>query len=396
MSKFFVTCARGLEEVTAQELSDVGATRTEVVAGGVFFEGDQDTLYKAHLWLRTGNRILLPLRSFPCWSPEDLYENLVKFKWETFFTAKQTFAVECTISGKPNPALNHTQYAKLKAKDAVVDRLREKTGSRPDVNAESPDINIVIYIRDGVCTLNMDATGDSLHERGYRGTWGEAPLKETLAAGILKLCEYDPSKPILDPMCGTGTVLAEAALIAANFAPGLYRKHFLFMNWPDYHEPRWEKWVSDAESKIQPIVAGRFFGFDQNSRAVTAAHTNLKELGFETHAMIEARAFEQFALPDGITPGLMVVNPPYGERLGEEEELMNLYRLMGDTMKKKMPGWHAGIFTGSRELANNIGLKPSRRHPLFNGAIECRLLRYELYQGSKKIEKAKADESDLA
>jgi putative N6-adenine-specific DNA methylase len=368
-----------MEEIASAELVALGASATETVHGGLYFEGDQDTLYRAHLWLRTGNRILLPLRSFPCHSPEDLYENLIKFKWETFLRGDFTFAVDCTISGRGTPSLSHSHYAKLKAKDAIVDRLREKTGSRPDVDQEDPDINVVIYIRDGICTLNMDATGDSLHERGYRPRGAEAPLKETLAAGILKLAGWDPATPLIDPMCGSGTFLAEAALMATDTAPGLFRGRFLFMNWPDFHEPRWEKWLAEAEARRKPLQAGQLFGYDEYPEAIRASQGTMRRLGVADEVLLERRDFKDFVLPENLTPGALVVNPPYGERLGEEEELKSLYKSLGDTFKQQLKGWKAGVFTGSPVLAKSIGLRPTRRIPLFNGPIECRLLTYDLY-----------------
>lgn len=379
MSKYFVTCARGLEAITAEDLKRLGAQATEEQPGGVYFTGDQDILYRAHLELRTGNRILLPLRSFPCRSPEDLYENIKKFKWETFLREGLTFAVDCTLSGRNGPQLNHSQYAKLKAKDAIVDRMREKTGDRPNVDPENPDISIVLYVRDGLCTLNMDATGPSLHERGYRDPGAAAPLKESLAAGILALAGWDPSTPLIDPMCGSGTFLAEGMLKACNIAPGLLREHFLFMNWPDFHEPRWNKLVTEAENAARDPQPGQIWGFDQNPEAVKQAKGAMKTLGFAQAVEIQRRAFRDFAIPEGLKPGLIIMNPPYGERLDEVETLKPLYKEFGDTFKQKCKGWRAGVFTGSSELAKVIGLRATRRIPLWNGPIECRLLTYDLY-----------------
>lgn len=378
MSKYFVTCARGVEAVTAEELKRIGAT-TEEQPGGVFFTGDQDTLYRAHLELRTGNRILLPLRSFPCRDPEELYENVKKFKWETFLKGNLTFAVDCTLSGQKSPALSHSQYAKLKAKDAIVDRMREKTGDRPNVDVENPDISVVLYVRDGVCTLNMDATGPSLHERGYRDPGAAAPLKESLAAAILELAGWDPSTPLIDPMCGSGTFLAEGMLKACNIAPGLLRERFLFMNWPDFHEPRWEKILGDAENATKDPVAGQIFGFDQDREAVAQSKSAMKTLGFAETVEVALRNFQDFEIPAGLKPGLIVMNPPYGERLDDVESLKPLYKEFGDTFKKKCPGWRAAVFTGSSELAKVIGLRATRRIPLWNGPIECRLLTYDMY-----------------
>ena len=379
MSKYFVTCARGVEEITAAELAAIGSSKTEQVPGGVYFEGDQGILYKAHLWLRTGNRILLPLRSFPCRSPDELYEGLKKFKWETFLRDELTFAIDCTISGRNAINLNHSHYAKLKAKDAIVDRLREKTGSRPDVNADSPDVRVVLYIRDGVCNLNMDATGVSLHERGYRSADAAAPLKETLAAAILALSGWDGVTPLVDPMCGSGTLLCEAALKASNTAPGLLREKFLFMNWPDFYAPRWQECVKEAEAARKTLPPGFLLGFDQDPKAVKQARQALRALGFGDSTKIEQGRFEDFQRPEGMEKGFLVMNPPYGDRLGDEEELKPLYKLMGDTFKKQLKGWKAGVFTGSSVLMKSIGLRATRRIPLWNGPIECRLLTYEMY-----------------
>lgn len=379
MSRYFVTCARGVEEITEQELLSLGAAKCERVPGGVYFEGGQDELYRAHLWLRTGNRILLPLRTFPCRSPEDLYENLFKFKWETFLKGELTFAVDCTISGRTSPNLAHSHYAKLKAKDAIVDRLRGKTGSRPSVDAGQPDVRIVLYIRDGVCTLNMDATGDSLHERGYRPRGAAAPLKETLAAAILKLAGWDGSVPLVDPMCGSGTFLAEAALIATNTAPGLLRDRFLFMNWPDFYAPRWQQCVKEAEEARRELPPNLLFGFDVEGEALDQALQSFQAIGLENEIVLEQRYFEDFERPEGVEKGFLIMNPPYGDRLGEVDSLKPLYTMMGDTFKQKLKGWRAAIFTGSSELAKSVGLRATRRIPLWNGPIECRLLTFDLY-----------------
>ncbi len=386
MSKYFVTCARGVEELTQAELRELGVTATEAVPGGVFFEGDQDVLYKAHLWLRTGNRILLILRSFPVRHPDELYENIHKFKWETFLSAGLTFAVDCTISGRNDPSLQHSHFARLRAKDAIVDRLRAKEGKRPDVDTENPDLSIVLYIRDGVCTLNMDATGPApLHERGYRARNALAPLKETLAAALIKFSGWDPATPFVDPMCGSGTLVAEAALIAANLAPGSLRASFAFMNWPDFHEPRWKKLVADAEAARRPLAPGQFFAYDHDPEAVRQTKQAFKVLGMPEAVHVEQRRFGDFKPPQVEKPGAIVFNPPYGDRLGEVDKLVPLYRAMGDIFKQRCEGWIAGVFTGSAELMKAIGLKTKRKIPLWNGPIECRLLTFEMYKGKREF-----------
>ncbi len=380
MSKYFVTCARGVEEVTQTELHELGIKNTSLVPGGVHFDGDQEALYRAHLWLRTGNRILLILRSFPVQNPDELYENVFKFKWETFLRDNLTFAVDCTISGRTSPQLNHSHFARLRAKDAIVDRLRDKMGARPDVNTEDPDISIVLYIRDGVCTLNMDATGSvPLHERGYRARNALAPLKETLAASILRLAGWKPGQPLIDPMCGSGTFVAEAALMAADIAPGSLRAQFAFMNWPDFHKPRWEGLLHEAEGRRREIPRGLLFASDHDPEAVRQTKQAFKVLGLGDVVSVEQRRFGDFQPP--AEPGWIFMNPPYGDRIGEVEKLKPLYRAMGDIFKQRCQGWNAAVFTGSAELMKAIGLKTKRKIPLWNGPIECRLLTFELFAG---------------
>ena len=381
MSRYFVTAARGVELLTAAELRspNINATKTEEVPGGVYFEGNHETLYRAHLWLRTGNRILLPLREFPVRDPQELYENVHKFKWETFFRGNETLSVDCTISGQKTPDLSHSQFAKLKVKDAIVDRLREKKGSRPNVDPENPDISVSIYIRDGNCVLNMDATGKSLHERGYRPPRAEAPLKETLAASIMSFTGWDGTVPLIDPMCGSGTLLIEAAMMAGNVAPGLFQKRFSFMNWPDFYAPLWTELCAEAERVRKPIGDDLIFGFDGSRQAIHAAEDSATLARFsEKEIQVRWQNLERLQ-PCGNKPGYIVVNPPYGERLGDVEELKALYKNLGDIFKQRFKGWTAFIFTGNSELAKAVGLKTSRRIELFNGPIECRLLRYYLY-----------------
>lgn len=381
MSRYFVTAARGVEPLTAKELTALGATKTELVPGGVYFEGPQEVLYQAHLWLRTGNRIMLPLRQFPVRDPDMLYEGISKFKWETFIRDGKTFAVDCTISGRNSINLNHSHYAKLKVKDAIVDRIRAKTGERPNVDIADADIRVVIYIRDGVATLNMDATGFSLHERGYRERGVQAPLKETLAAALVQLTEWDCTVPFLDPMCGSGTLCIEAAMMAANIAPGLNHRHFSFMNWPDFHKELWLRLVNEAQEKEKPLPADLVYGFERSGTNIRTSKRNADAAGFDPDTggiHFERKDFFDMDF-SSMKPGILLVNPPYGERLGQNEDLPAMYKAMGDTFKQKMKGWKAFVLTGNAELAKKVGLKTSRRIEIWNGPIECRLLKYDLY-----------------
>ncbi len=380
MSRYFVTCARGLEAVTAAEILSFGATRAEPVPGGVAVEGSQEVMYRTNLWSRTSNRVLQVLRAFPARTPDDLYRGFYSFKWETFFRTANTFSVECTIGGRPNPQLNHSHYAKLRIKDAIVDRMREKSGgARPDVDVEDPDLPVVAYVRDGECTINLDTSGGSLHERGYRLDGAFAPLKETLAAGLIELSGWNGREPFFDPMCGSGTLPIEAGLKAGNVAPGLLRRRYPFQRWPDFHKELWDKLWSEAKAARNPVSEGLLFGADRGGRALLAAQENARYAGFSPREILFMKQeFSAIQKPTS-EPGVIIVNPPYGERLGEVEDLAPLYKEMGDLFKQRFQGWRAYVFTGNLELAKHVGLKATRRIPLFNGALECRLLEYKLY-----------------
>ena len=419
MPRFFATAAKGIEPVTAEELKRLGARNVEQTFGGVSFDGDLETLYRANLWLRTATRILLPLRDFAAQTPEMLYDQVRRIKWEEYLNPEKTFAVDCTIagskslgrrdSGEPRgeprgerpqlrgarPAsrpvreqprgqddrggLNHSRYAALKIKDAIVDQLRQKQGARPNVDTERPDIQVFAYLRGGRCILSLDSSGASLHERGYRIEGAMAPLKETLAAAeILELSGWDPSTPFIDPMCGSGTLPLEAAFKALDFAPGLLRDHFSFYGWPDFDEALWARLRDEAQALAKKKTDAPIIGFDRDRNAVAAAVDNSKRAHLTRAVHFERRELDQLQ-PVGEKPGTLIVDPPYGERLGELEELKGLYGLLGDLFKQRMKGWNAFIFTGNVELSKSVGLKASRRIELYNGPIDCRLLRYEMY-----------------
>lgn len=388
MPRYFVTAARGLESTTAAELTALGATQTEVVPGGVFFEGAYDLLYKAHLWLRTASRVLFPLREFLAPNPDAVYEGVKDFRWEAFFQPRFTFSVDATVSmsksmergGRGHP-FNNSHFLRLRVKDAVVDRLREKRGTRPDVSIEDPDLTVYVHIREGKCFLYLDATGPSLHERGYRPPGAPAPLKETLAAGLVDLTGWDGSVPLADPLCGSGTILVEAALKAGRRAPGLLRRRrFLFMNWPEFNPKRWQELVEEAESMKCEVPAGLLYGCDSHPNAIRLSRQSLQRAGLSPNSVqFSQKELKDFRRPEGAEKGVLLANPPYGERLGEAEELGPLYKSFGDLCKQEFKGWDAYLFTGSSELAKQVGLRTSARIPLFNGSIECRLLRYELY-----------------
>lgn len=374
------TCARGLEGVLAEELRTIGVSAVAPDRGSVGFSGDLRTVYEVNLRIRTAMRILVPLVKGAVGSRKDLYDLAASVAWEEVFKEGQTLAVE--VVGKHREFRN-TTFAGQVVKDAVVDRLRSKYGGRrPDVDRDDPDIRLHLrLVERGPVTLSLDSSGAPLSHRGYRPRGGPAPLAETLAAGILLLAGYDGSEPLLDPMCGTGTFVVEAALIATNTPPGLHRE-FAFERWKVHQLLIFEEVTRDAShghrEAPQPIV-----GRDRAARSVRATENNLKAAWMEKWVELEQRDALDLRLP-WESGGVIVANPPYGKRVGDVEKLFGLYRRFGDSLKKQATGATAWILAGEPRLAKSIGLKPARRIPLWNGPIECRLLNFEMYEGTRK------------
>ncbi len=369
----FAAVPRGAEEVTAAELKTIASEAPVVLRGGVSFVTNREGLYRSNLWLRTASRVLVTLASFPCSDPADLYKGVYAIDWTEMITPAMTLAVDCTLR---DSALTHSGFVALKTKDAIVDRIRAACGSRPSVDTTSPDLRINIHLFKNVCTVSLDSSGESLDRRGYRLERNEAPLRETLAAAILGLTGWDGALPLADPMCGSGTIPIEAAMLAANAAPGRNRC-FGFERWLDFDASLWKRIVRDAEAGVKKIPIGLISGYDLDSRALGYARRNAESAGFADQVHFFHSALEQFA-PEG-EKGVVIINPPYGMRLGDEDELKELYCRIGDIMKQRCRGWTGFVLTGNLELAKYIGLKASRRFVLFNGPIECRLLKYELY-----------------
>ena len=373
------TCARGLERVLTDELRELGAESVAPDRGSVSFAGDLRTVYDVNLRLRTAMRVLVPLARGAVSSRKDLYDLASSVAWDEVLTADQTFAVE--VVGK-HQSFRKTTFAGQVVKDALVDRLREKLGRRPSVDREQPDLRLHLrLVERGPVTLSLDSSGEPLSHRGYRPRGGPAPLAEALAAGILKLAGYDGSQPLLDPMCGTGTFAVEAALIATNTAPGLHRE-FAFERWQNHDLQVFEQVQRGAShgrrDAPQPILAR-----DRADRALRATKGNLKAAWMDRWVELEQRDALDLQLPWG-SGGIIVANPPYGKRVGEVEKLFGLYSRFGDAMKNQAAGATAYILAGEPRLAKSIGLKPARKIPLFNGPIECRLLEFELYEGTRK------------
>jgi putative N6-adenine-specific DNA methylase len=369
----FAAVPRGAEEIAAAELEEMGLQDVRAGKGGVAFAADLAGLYRSNLWLRTASRVLVQLAVFPCSNPAELYNGVHAIDWTLRITPAMTLAVDCSLR---DSALTHSGFVALKTKDAVVDRIREACGSRPNVDTASPDVRINVHLHKNVCTVSLDSSGDPLDRRGYRLERNEAPLRETLAAAVVALTGWDGSIPLADPMCGSGTIPIEAALVAGRVAPGLQRS-FGFQRWLDFDDHLWQQLLAEADSLSCKLTVGLITGYDLDSRALAFASRNAAKAGFEGQIHFFHAALDAFQ-PEG-DAGVVIINPPYGKRLGDEEQLRELYCQIGDIMKKRCRGWTGYVLTGNLELAKYIGLKASRRIVLFNGAIECRLLKYELY-----------------
>lgn len=370
-----------MEFLLAQELKEIGAQDIQEVRAGVTFKGDLEVGYKACLYSRIANRVLLVLKTIKAHDADELYAGIQEINWAEHLDIHKTFVVDFSASNLArNDQLNHTHFGALKVKDAVVDQFRNAHGARPSIDQQNPDLRINVYLHGTDAIISIDLSGESLHKRGYREEGTEAPLKENLAAAIVLLSGW-PKQGIdfIDPMCGSGTLPIEAALIATNTAPGLLRKSFGFMTWRGYKPEIWQKLVLEAQNKIilDEKKLPKIIGYDYDAQAILTAQSNLGKAGLKKHVIFEHR---ELSLLEPISPhGIIIANPPYGERMGDVEKLTFLYKKLGDLMKKKFKGWEGYIFTSNPDLAKAVGLRTSRRFVLFNGSLECRLLKYDLY-----------------
>ncbi|RNC72646.1 MAG: RNA methyltransferase [Desulfuromonadales bacterium] len=371
---FFVTTARGVEEVLAGEMNALGLSGVAVEKGGVRFTGSLADCYRANLWLRTASRILIPVAEFPCDSPEHLYDGVRALPWQHFLTPDTTLAVECNLR---DSALTHSGFVALKTKDAIVDTLRDHFGRRPNVNPKDPDLLVNVHLARNRCTVSLDSSGISLDRRGYRTESGEAPLRETLAAALVAHTGWDGSVPLVDPFCGSGTILIEAALKALNRAPGLLRGRCGFQRWPSFEASLWRRVVEEARQAERTTVAAPLVGCDSAAAVLSTAAANSRRAGVEEYISLSRSDAGDLVPPP--SPGVILCNPPYGKRLGDDEQLKPLYKQIGDVFKQRCAGYTAWLLTGSPELAKAVGLKATRRVVLFNGPLECRLLKYDLY-----------------
>lgn len=373
------TTLAGLEEVLAAELRELDMEYVKVGNRVVTCSGNLRQLYEANLWCRTAIRILKPIRQFKARDEKNLYEQVQQTDWSEFFDLEMTFAIDAVVS---HSTFEHSLYVSQLTKDAIVDQFRAKTGERPSVDRIRPDVRLNLHMHDNLVTLSLDSSGDSLHRRGYRLQTNVAPLNEVLAAGIIALSGWDKKSPFIDPMCGSGTFLIEAALMAQNIAPGLFRRDpYGFEKWKDYNESLFEMVWNTAEAKEKRTPQAQIIGYDLDADYVEAARNNIANAGLENIIQVEHADFFETQAPEG--HGVVVMNPPYNERI-QSEDINELYKNIGDTLKNNYQGYDAFVFTGNLEAAKSIGLRTSRRVPLYNGSIECRLLKYELYRGSRK------------
>ncbi|MBE9064794.1 class I SAM-dependent RNA methyltransferase [cf. Phormidesmis sp. LEGE 11477] len=374
MNQYFATVARGLEPLVVEELERLGAKDVQPGFCGAAFKGDRALLYKVNLWARLPFRILWRLSEFDCATGADLFAGVQRLDWSQYLTPDQTLAV--TATGKTD-ALNHTHFTSLQVKNAIVEQQTQTLGDRSDVDTHEPDLRINVHLHKNRATLSLDSSGDSLHRRGYRPAVGAAPLKESLAAALIQLSSWQSDQAFFDPLCGSGTLPLEAGLQALRVAPGLFRERFGFETWLDYDDELWESMLTAAEEQQREDLLAFVGGSDRDPNVLIQAHSNAQKCGIE-HLV----NFQQNELADVEAPtdsGILLCNPPYGERLGKDTDLGAFYKLLGNVLKQRFKGWTAYILSGNKALSSNIGLKSASRTPVYNGALLCQLMKYELY-----------------
>ncbi|MBL7886042.1 MAG: class I SAM-dependent RNA methyltransferase [Flavobacterium sp.] len=367
----------GFEEILAKELQLLGAQEVEIGTRAVSFKGDKGFMYKANLSLRTALKILKPIYHFRVFNDQSLYKGIQGIDWSKYLEANQTFVIDSTIH---SDHFKHSQFVSQKAKDAIVDQFREKTGQRPSIDKDFPDLRINIHIDRDQCSVSLDTSGASLHQRGYRVLTNIAPINEVLAAGMLLLSGWNGESDFLDPMCGSGTILAEAAMIACNIPANINRKEFAFEKWNDWDNDLFDQ-IIDSLMKRTRDFRYTITGYDKAPSAVSKAIDNIRNANLDEFVTIEQKNFFD-TKKETSRPLHMVFNPPYGERL--DIDLERFYREMGDTMKQNYPGTHTWFITANLEALKFVGLKPSRKIKLFNGSLEARFVKYEMYEGSKR------------
>ncbi len=373
----------GLEELLSQELQRMGAKEVEIHNRAVSFVGDKGFMYKANLCLRTALRVLVPFHTFKVADEKTLYDAIQGVNWEDYMNVSDTLAIDTVLS---SDLFTHSQYISQKVKDAIVDQFRAKHGERPSVDLDKPTLRINVHIHNDTCTLAFDSSGESLHKRGYRDKTNLAPINEVLAAGLVMLTGWDKRTNFIDPMCGSGTILIEAALIANNIPPGYYREDYGFERWEKFMAFDEELWNTIFDAAINKITnhEQKIMGGELSPNVAKKAKENVKLARVDDIVSVKNCDMKDFEVPAG--KGVVVINPPYGERM-DKDNIEELYKMMGDTFKKNFQGYDCWILSSNIDALKNVGLRPSRRITLFNGPLECKFLKYEMYQGTKKIHK---------
>jgi putative N6-adenine-specific DNA methylase len=362
----------GLEEILQKELIAAGAVNTQILKRAVSFEGDKALLYRTNYCCRTALRILKLIVVFPVTKQEDLYDNIKSISWEDYISNNSHIAVDAVNASS---VFTNSQYVALKTKDAVVDRFREKTGERPSIDLDDPDLRINIHLYKETCTVSLDSSGSSLHKRGYRHVTGPAPLNEVLASGLIQLSGWNKTVPLYDPMCGSGTILIEANMMARNIPSGYFRPSFGFEKWLDFDEDLWQR-VKEEENARITDASVNIYGSDISSRAIANATANVGFTRFRDQIKLEIAAFEN-TVPKNPS-GMIICNPPYDERM-PVTDIISFYKSIGDVLKKKYTGYEAWIISSDLRALKFIGLHPSKKITIFNGPLECRFVRFSLY-----------------
>ncbi len=365
----------GLEEVLARELTDLGANNIELQRRAVSFTGDKAMMYKANIHLRTAIRILKPIKTFRASNPDEVYAEVKKINWSDYINTNTTFAIDATVY---SDYFTHSRFVTYRVKDAIVDWFNEKSLKRPSISIDDPDLQINIHISQKICTISLDSSGESLHKRGYRTSQNEAPINEALAAGMLLLAGWDGKSDFVDPMCGSGTLLTEAALIALNIPPGIFRPSFSFEKWNDFDKELFDEIYQDDSGERE--FNFKIYGSDISQRAIKIAEQNVKSAGLGKYISLKVKSIKD--LEPRTEPCLMVTNPPYGERI-KTEDIIGLYEILGTTMKHKLTSSTCWVISSDIECLRKIGLKPTEKISLLNGALECSYNKYEIFSGKR-------------
>jgi 23S rRNA (guanine2445-N2)-methyltransferase / 23S rRNA (guanine2069-N7)-methyltransferase len=394
--RFLATCPLGVADLLLAEVKTLGAIDAREIKAGVEFNGELDLAYRVCLWSRTASRVLMPIATTDATTAQDLYDGVRLIDWSTHLASNGTLAVD--FSGT-STGITHTRFGALKIKDAIVDQLRENSGERPSVDTDEPDVRINAHVHRNQATLAIDLSGESLHRRGYRDRGVAAPLKENLAAALLLRAGWpamaEQGASFIDPMCGSGTIVIEAAMIARDIAPGLQREHYGFTKWRGHQREVWEELRNEAKERSQATENRESWirGYDRDAHAINAALVNLRNAGLMHVAHLEKRDLSDLSREGGDV-GMILTNPPYGERIGDQESLRGLYQMLGTKLREQFAGWKAAVLTGNPPLARELGIEAKRVHTIYNGALECRFLRFEIEERSFHVNRASHDDAE--